>query len=55
MLFRSEHLNEANGRAVQGFLTDKNRFVDRGEASRIAFEAGQVGEDDGCLFSEDLY
>lgn len=50
-----EHLSEANNRATQGFLTNTNRFVDRKEASKIAFEAGQVNEDDGCLFSEDLY
>ena len=28
----------------QGFLTSKNRFVDRYEAMKIAFEAGQVPE-----------
>lgn len=45
--------------SVQGFLTSKNRFVDRKEALKIALAANQVldisnlrGE---ILFSEDLY
>lgn len=40
---------------IQGFITSKNRFVDRKEGSAIAFNANQTKEDDGCLFSEDLY
>lgn len=39
----------------QGFLTSKSRFVGRGEAARIAFEAGQIKEQKRTLFSEDLY
>ncbi len=43
---------------VQGFLTDKNKFVDRVEAKRIAERAGQLLE--SCskgeeLFSEDVW
>jgi hypothetical protein len=30
------------GHYVQGFLTDKNRFVDRKEAARIAIESHQI-------------
>jgi len=45
------------GEYVQGFLTDKNRFVDRREAMSIAFKAKQlirvVTSPD--LFSEDIY
>ena len=41
---------------AQGFLTSKNRFVDRKEAYKIALRAGQVEEkEDKKLFSEDLY
>ena len=41
---------------AQGFLTSKNRFVNREEAYKIALRAGQVEEkDDKRLFSEDLY
>lgn len=43
---------------VQGFLTNKNRFVDRTEAAKIAFEAKQIDEPTTHpigLFSEDLY
>ena len=47
------------GEYIQGFLTDKNRFVDRKEARKIAFDAGQLAgrEVSGRheLFSEDLY
>ena len=32
------------GEHIQGFLTSKNRFVDRHEAMKIAFEANQVSE-----------
>jgi hypothetical protein len=40
----------------QGFLTSKNRFVDRAEAWQIALKAKQVtGDEEGLLTSEDLY
>lgn len=38
-----------------GFLTSHNRYVDRFEAGRIAFAAGQVLRDGLCLTSEALY
>lgn len=51
-----------SGAFVQGFLTNKNRFVDRKEAYKIAFDADQIiGPNKGCpqnsigLTSEDLY
>ena len=40
---------------VQGFLTSDNRFVSRRAAAKIAFEAGQTGNNVECLTSEDLY
>lgn len=42
---------------VQGFLTSKNRFVDRKEAMLIAKEAGQVSNSltSKVLYSEDIY
>jgi hypothetical protein len=48
------------GEEIQGFLTSKNRFVDRKEGLQIAIKAGQVDESDLGnsligLFSEDLY
>lgn len=43
------------GEYVQGFITNKDRFVDRKEADEIAFKAGQIDKPDGCLFSEDIY
>lgn len=40
----------------QGFYTSHGRFVDRREAYKIAFEAGQITEKfDRLLISEDLY
>lgn len=39
----------------QGFLTTHGRFVDRDEAGRIAFAAGQVDRDGLLLTSEHLY
>ena len=43
---------------VQGFLTDRNRFVDRKEGAKIAINARQVDRLDNPrigLFSEDLW
>jgi hypothetical protein len=44
---------------VKGFLTNRNRFVDREEAMRIALKAGQVKagdtQNETKLYSEDLY
>lgn len=44
-------------RNIQGFLTSRDRFVDRHEAAKIAYEAGQIIaiESDTILISEDLY
>lgn len=39
----------------QGFITNTNRFVDRYEGRKIAFNAGQTKDNEGQLFSEDLY
>lgn len=41
---------------VQGFLTNKNRFVDREDAARIAFISGQIKDPNlEKLYSENLY
>jgi hypothetical protein len=40
---------------VQGFLTNDDRFVDREEGGRIAYEARQINKLTKRLFSEDLY
>lgn len=41
--------------SVEGFLTNKNRFVNRTEAAIIAYNANQIDEKVRELFSEDLY
>jgi hypothetical protein len=43
------------GEYEQGFLTNTNRFVDREEGGRIAFDSGQTEDLRTTLFSEDLY
>lgn len=44
------------GEYVQGFLTSKNRFVDRREAKKIAIIEKQISSDHkGILFSENIY
>jgi hypothetical protein len=47
------------GEEVQGFLTNKNRFVDRKEGYEIAESAGQLNDRSNgssrILYSEDLY
>lgn len=40
---------------VQGFLTNKDRFVDRYEAAQIALASGQIKEPKERLFSEDVW
>lgn len=51
---RSIITNDDNERE-QGFLTNTDRFVDREEAGRIAYEAGQIKEKNNFLYSEDLW
>lgn len=43
------------GEYSQGFLTSKNRFVDRADAAEIAFNSGQIEKELKTLFSEDIY
>lgn len=50
-----ESILERNKLCEQGFLTSKDRWVDRKEAGEIAFKAGQTTELRKILFSEDLY
>lgn len=48
-----------SGVSIQGFLTSKNRFVDRESALKIALKQGQVIDQSKIrgnkLYSEDLY
>lgn len=41
-------------KGVQGFMTTSDRFVERYEASKLAFQARQVPEFTGCLDSTEL-
>jgi hypothetical protein len=45
------------GESIQGFLTTKNRFVDRFEGAKIALESGQIEKLNygKRLYSEDLW
>jgi hypothetical protein len=47
--------DDCSGEHEQGFLTNTNRFVDREEGGRIAFDAGQTKDLRTTLYSEDLY
>ena len=40
---------------IQGFLTNEDRFVDRIEGAKIAFECGQIKDEKERLISEHLY
>lgn len=40
---------------IQGFITDCNRFLDREESAKVAYNSGQIDEYKRTLFSEDLY
>ena len=41
--------------SIQGFLTSRDRFVDRKEGAKIALQQGQIEQEVDILFSEDLY
>jgi hypothetical protein len=43
------------GDELQGFLTNKNRFVDRVEAAEIALKSNQIEKPLTRLFSEDVW
>lgn len=45
----------ATGESVQGFLTNKNRFLNRKEAHKLFVENGGKPEFKDELYSEDLY
>lgn len=45
----------ASGDYVQGFLTSKNRFLDREEAHKLFVECGGKPDFKNELYSEDLY
>lgn len=47
--------NRYSDKTIQGFLTSANNFVDREQAGRIAYNAGQIKDEIDMLFSEDLY
>ena len=53
----SEEAQQLHNTEVQGFLTSKNRFVDREEGLSIAIRANQVSKDldTNELHSEDLF
>jgi hypothetical protein len=46
---------DCSGEHVQGFLTSKNRFVDREEGAQIHQSNGNTIDFETRLFSEDLY
>lgn len=45
----------SNCNVEEGFLTSKNRWIDRREAAALAFDIGQIMEPKTILFSEDIY
>lgn len=58
----NEEGHKLHNSEIQGFLTNKDRFVDRKEGYKIAFEANQIkgpnkgySENSIGLTSEDLY
>lgn len=50
-----EHLLETGNKALEGYITSDDRFVDRKEGGEIAFSVGQTSSLKDCLFTEDLY
>ncbi len=55
-VFKNEkEYDNVNFTFTPGFLTSKERFVDRKEGAKIAYEAKQIFKKISILFSEDLY
>ena len=52
LLGKSQH---ELGESIQGFLTSKNRFIDRSEAAELFIKNGGKPDFETRLFSEDLY
>lgn len=54
-----ENGEDSVGKYTQGFLTNKNRFVDRKEGAEIAWKENQILDvgraNPECLYSEDIY
>ena len=54
-----ENGEDSVGEYTQGFLTNKNRFVNRFEAAKIAWEQNQIIDtgrsNPSYLYSEDIY
>lgn len=54
-----ENGEDSVGKYTQGFLTNKNRFVDRKEGAEIALKQNQIKDlgrfNPNHLYSEDLY
>jgi len=55
MIFGLRSVKPECGEYVQGFLTNLDRFVDRKEGAKIAFEAQQIDKQVEELFSEYLF
>jgi hypothetical protein len=53
ILFKNDDVNLIG--AEEGFVTDKDEFVDRFRAAEIAFECKQIPKPQNKLFSVDLY
>lgn len=55
ILAQKKYLPEGYKIKAQGFMTSYGRFVDRHEAAKIAYEAGQIEKPLEVLFSEDVF
>ena len=53
-IFLNSPIDSCTEKSCQGFITSDGKFVNRKEACRIAFEAGQTKELKELLFSEDI-
>jgi hypothetical protein len=57
-LLQGQGIRHSNGTLVdheQGFLTSKNRFLNRIDSAQIAFKQGQISKEVDELLSEHLY
>jgi hypothetical protein len=56
-LHKMHHVSVKYGKGAdkQGFITNEGRYVQRGEAAKIALSAGQIDFPTTLLFSENLW
>jgi len=55
IIIKQSLIDNVAKKSEEGFITSKDRFVNRFDAAEIAWDAGQTPFKSDCLVSEELY